>query len=112
MTFVVTQGCVDILDKSCQSVCPVDCIYEGDRMMYINPDECVDCGACEPVCPQTAIFYDEEVPDDLSVFLEAGRAFFSELGSPGGADSVGRVGTDSPVLKSLLADIPRTTEES
>ncbi|TNC18723.1 ferredoxin [Amycolatopsis alkalitolerans] len=107
MTFVVTQGCVDILDKSCVGVCPVDCIYEGDRMMYINADECVDCGACEPVCPQEAIFYDEEVPEALSVFVDGSREFFSDLGSPGGAAEVGRVGKDSPALVAVLSSIPR-----
>lgn len=107
MTFVVTQACVDVLDKSCVSVCPVDCIYEGDRMMYINAAECVECGACEPVCPQEAIFYDEELPDDLSVFADANKEFFSELGMPGGAVNVGRVGRDSPVIAEVLASIPR-----
>ena len=63
MPFVITAPCIDILDKACVSQCPVDCIYEGDRMLYIHPDECVDCGACEPVCPQEAIYYDEEVPE-------------------------------------------------
>ena len=42
---------MDVKDKSCIEECPVDCIYEGGRMLYIQPDECVDCGACEPVCP-------------------------------------------------------------
>lgn len=112
MTFVVTQGCVDILDKSCVNVCPVDCIYQGDRMMYINPDECVDCGACEPVCPQGAIFYDEELPEEMSVFLGAGREFFRDSGASGGAKRVGPVGNDSPELLPLLATIPRTTKES
>src|SRR5829696_7527101 len=49
VTYVITQACVDVLDKACIDECPVDCIYEGDRMLYIHPDECVDCGACEPV---------------------------------------------------------------
>ena len=51
MTYVITEGCIDLLDKTCIDECPVDCIYEGGRMVYIQPDECVDCGACEPVCP-------------------------------------------------------------
>jgi NAD-dependent dihydropyrimidine dehydrogenase PreA subunit len=46
VTYIITQGCIDLLDKTCIEECPVDCIYEGERMMYIHPDECVDCGAC------------------------------------------------------------------
>src|SRR4051812_30719587 len=53
VTYVIAEPCVDLLDKSCMEECPVDCIYEGGRMLYIHPDECVDCGACEPVCPVT-----------------------------------------------------------
>ena len=45
MTYVICKGCVDVMEKSCVQECPVDCIYEGARTMYINPDECVDCGA-------------------------------------------------------------------
>lgn len=48
MTYVIALPCVDLKDKSCIDECPVDCIYEGERMLYIHPDECVDCGACEP----------------------------------------------------------------
>ena len=59
---VITEPCIDVKDKSCIEECPVDCIYEGDRMLYIHPDECVDCGACEPVCPVEAIFYEDDVP--------------------------------------------------
>ena len=54
MTYVIAEPCVDVKDKSCIEECPVDCIYEGSRMLYIQPDECVDCGACEPVCPVEA----------------------------------------------------------
>ena len=56
MTYVITGSCIDVLDKTCVKECPVDCIYEGVRSMYINPEECIDCGACEPVCPSDAIF--------------------------------------------------------
>ena len=62
MTYVIALPCVDVKDKSCIEECPVDCIYEGDRMLYIQPDECVDCGACEPVCPVEAIYYEDDVP--------------------------------------------------
>gem|GEM_PF-435968 len=60
--YVVAEPCIGVKDKSCMSVCPVDCIYEGDDMVYIHPDECIDCGLCEPECPVTAIFVDTDVP--------------------------------------------------
>ncbi|HXT89920.1 MAG TPA: ferredoxin family protein, partial [Trebonia sp.] len=56
MTYVIGETCADVLDRACVEECPVDCIYEGERMLYIHPDECVDCGACEPVCPVEAIY--------------------------------------------------------
>ena len=62
MTYVIAQPCVDLKDKACIEECPVDCIYEGERSLYIHPDECVDCGACEPVCPVEAIYYEDDVP--------------------------------------------------
>ena len=57
MTYIVTETCVDLKDKSCIEVCPVDCIHEAteDRMVYIDPDECIDCGACVDPCPVDAI---------------------------------------------------------
>jgi NAD-dependent dihydropyrimidine dehydrogenase PreA subunit len=58
MAYFVAADCLDVLDRSCIEECPVDCIYEGGRKMYINPSECIDCGACEPVCPVTAISSD------------------------------------------------------
>ena len=51
MTYVIGHACVDLKDRSCIEECPVDCIYEGDRMLHIHPDKRVDCGACEPFCP-------------------------------------------------------------
>ena len=64
MPFFVAADCLDVLDRSCIHECPVDCIYEGDRKMYINPHECIDCGACEPVCPVTAISSDLRLTPD------------------------------------------------
>lgn len=94
MTYVITEACIDTQDRSCIEECPVDCIYEGDRMLYIHPDECVDCGACEPVCPVEAIFYEDDVPAELANYTQYNRDFFNEIGSPGGASKVGRVGKD------------------
>ena len=56
MTYVIALPCVDVKDRACIDECPVDCIYEGERSLYIHPDECVDCGACEPECPHGAIY--------------------------------------------------------
>ena len=80
---------------------PVDCIYEGDRMLYIHPDECVDCGACEPVCPVEAIFYEDDVPDQWSHYTQINADFFDELGSPGGASKVGKTDNDPAWIKDL-----------
>ena len=65
MPFVIAQPCVDVMDTACVDVCPVDCIhYEAgkDRKLYIDPDECIDCGACEPACPVEAIFSEYDLP--------------------------------------------------
>ena len=95
MPYVVTGACMDVLDGSCIKVCPVDCIYEGGRMMYINGEECIDCGACEPACPTNAIYFEDDLPDELQVFAEAGRAFFDPIGSPGGARKIGKQNRDA-----------------
>ncbi len=81
MTYVITQPCIDTLDQSCVDVCPVDCIHfeEGtDRMEYIDPDECIDCGACEPACPVSAIFAEDDVPDDQQVFKEINALWYQD----------------------------------
>ena len=65
MPYVIAQPCVDVKDKACVDECPVDCIYEGARSLYINPNECVDCGACEPVCPTEAVLSPKIQPKKL-----------------------------------------------
>jgi NAD-dependent dihydropyrimidine dehydrogenase PreA subunit len=112
MTYVIGQPCIDVLDRSCVDECPVDCIYEGGRMLYIHPDECVDCGACEPVCPVEAIYYEDDLPDQWQIYTADNARFFAEplpgrsepLGSPGGAQRLGPVGVDTD----LVADHPRS----
>ena len=102
MSYVITEPCVDVHDRACVDECPVDCIYDGLRKSYIQPDECVDCGACEPVCPVTAIFYETEVPPEWAHYAVMEREFFgpavSNLGSPGGASTVGPMDLDHPYL--------------
>ena len=71
--YVIASACIDVNDKSCVEECPVDCIYEGDRKSYINPKECIDCGACEPVCPVEAITQDRRVADGDEPFVEDNR---------------------------------------
>jgi len=77
MTYVITEACIGVKDKSCVDVCPVDCIYEGEDQLYIHPDECIDCGACEPECPVNAIFVDIEVPPNLMSYTEKNLKFFN-----------------------------------
>jgi NAD-dependent dihydropyrimidine dehydrogenase PreA subunit len=81
MTYVITEPCIDVMDKSCVDVCPVDCIHfdEGeDRMLYIDPDECIDCGACEPACPVTAIFAEDDVPDGMKEYTPLNAQWYKD----------------------------------
>ncbi|MDQ1619164.1 MAG: hypothetical protein QOE19_1733 [Actinomycetota bacterium] len=106
MPYVIAAPCIDVMDKSCIEECPVDCIYEGDRKLYIQPKECIDCGACEPVCPVEAISQDRRVPAEYTEFIEDNQAFFTialpgrdePVGSPGGARKAGTIGTDTPLV--------------
>ncbi|MEO5833721.1 MAG: ferredoxin [Nakamurella sp.] len=106
MTYVIAEPCIDIVDRACVEECPVDCIYEGDRALYIQPDECVDCGACVPVCPVDAISYEDDLPAQWAAFTADNERFFSDplpgralpLGAPGGAMQLGRVGLDTALV--------------
>lgn len=101
MAYVIAEPCVDVMDKSCVDECPVDCIYEGARMMYIHPDECVDCGACEPACPVEAIFFEEDTPDYWTQYVAANAEFFDEMGSPGGAGKIGKTTHDADYVRAV-----------
>lgn len=109
MTYTIAEPCVDIKDKACIEECPVDCIYEGARMLYIHPDECVDCGACEPVCPVEAIYYEDDLPAALQPYTEQNARFFTDvlpdrsapLGSPGGAGRLGPLTVDTALVANL-----------
>lgn len=97
MTYVIAEPCAGQCDTACVEVCPVDCIHgpiekdgrgeevaelkakgelTDDMMLYIDPDECIDCGACEPECPFEAIFEESELPEKWSEYLEKNAAFF------------------------------------
>ena len=78
MAYVIAEPCIDVLDVSCVSVCPVDCIHfdEGtDRKLFIDPNECIDCGACEPECPVEAIFPEDALPQKWEPFVKINYAF-------------------------------------
>jgi NAD-dependent dihydropyrimidine dehydrogenase PreA subunit len=108
MAYVIGANCIDVTDRACLDVCPVDCIYIGERKSYVNPSECIDCGACEPECPVDAIFVDRKARGDESkaVFVTDSIAFFEQtlpgrdapLGAPGGAGTVGDLGVDTPMV--------------
>ena len=78
MAYIIAEPCVGVKDASCVAVCPVDCIHGGDEdnMLYINPDECIDCGACAPECPVSAIFPAEDVPEQWRSYIELNAAYF------------------------------------
>lgn len=95
MAFVIAEPCVSTCDTACVAVCPVDCIHgpidktglgaevEGMEsvdglQLYIDPEECIDCGACEPECPVEAIFDEDMLPDEWTNYIEINKEFFSE----------------------------------
>jgi ferredoxin len=105
MAYVIAEPCIDVKDKACVDECPVDCIYEGPRMLYIHPDECVDCDACVPVCPVTAIFPEDDLPAEWKQFTAVNAEWFeiTGLGSPGGAAQAGPQSKDQAVVEAWQA---------
>ena len=83
MPYIIAQPCIDVKDRACVDVCPVDCIYEDEKQLYIHPDECIDCGACEPECPVTAIFPEEDTQEQWKSFIALNRDIFSGPNPPG-----------------------------
>lgn len=73
MPYVVTENCLKCRFTDCVEVCPVDCFYADDNMLYIHPDECIDCGACEPACPVQAILPDDMLSDEQERWLDINR---------------------------------------
>ncbi len=78
MAFVITAPCKDEKAGECVDVCPVDCIEPGKDQFYIDPDICIDCGACEAVCPVEAIYHEEDLLEEDKPYLEMARAFFAK----------------------------------
>jgi NAD-dependent dihydropyrimidine dehydrogenase PreA subunit len=107
MAYVIASACIDVKDGACQDVCPVECIYEGGRMMYIQPDECINCGICLSVCPVEAIFDEDNLPDTEIAYRGINAEFFGPAvtawGSPGGAGPAHATNTDHPVVAAYSA---------
>jgi ferredoxin len=76
MTYVITEACIGVKDASCVDVCPVDCIHPGEDQFFIDPDECIECAACEPECPVNAIFTEEDVPEKYKHYTQLNADFF------------------------------------
>ena len=91
MAYIICEPCIGTKDTACVDVCPVDCIHprkdEPDfaivDMLYIHPDECIDCGACEPECPVTAIFPEEDTPPQWKSYIAKNREVFQGSSPPG-----------------------------
>ncbi len=86
MAYVITEPCINVKDAACVEVCPMDCIhpmkdepgYKNALQLFINPDECIDCGACEPECPVGAIYPDSDVPPEYEAYIEKNRLAFED----------------------------------
>ncbi|MHB8419320.1 MAG: ferredoxin FdxA [Myxococcales bacterium] len=78
MAYIVAEPCVACKYTDCVEVCPVDCFYEGANFLVIHPDECIDCGACEPVCPTKAIFAESDLPEKWKEYVEINSKYATE----------------------------------
>ena len=78
MTYIVNENCIKCKFTDCVEVCPVDCFYEGPDFLVIHPEECIDCGLCEPECPVDAIFSEDELPPDQIPFIEINERLSQE----------------------------------
>jgi NAD-dependent dihydropyrimidine dehydrogenase PreA subunit len=86
MTYVIAEPCIGTKDTACVDVCPVDCIhprkdepeFEAAELLYIHPDECIDCGACEPACPVQAIFTEDDLPEQWRHFTQINADWYAK----------------------------------
>lgn len=76
MAFVITSPCQNEMSAECVEVCPVDCIESGEDMYYIDPNVCIDCGACESVCPVSAIYHETDVPKEDEKYIQLNDDFY------------------------------------
>ena len=88
MAYIVGDSCVKCKYTDCVAVCPVECFYEGANFLVIHPDECIDCGACEPECPTNAIYEESALPDNEKPYIDI-NAVLSGAKEPGDADTDG-----------------------
>ncbi|HKE13399.1 MAG TPA: ferredoxin family protein [Kofleriaceae bacterium] len=88
MAYIVAEPCIKCKYTDCVAVCPVECFYEGENSLVIHPDECIDCGACEPECPTTAIFEESALPDKWKAFVDV-NSVLSGAKAPSDADTDG-----------------------
>ena len=119
MTFVITQPCIDTMDKACVEVCPVDCIHfeEGsDKMLFIDPAECIDCGACQPACPVSAIFPEDDVPGDQASFININSLWYSDPAAAraqvGGGAAAPAADTEEAAVDAPVAEAAATENAS
>lgn len=107
MAYVIAEPCVNVLDRACVEVCPVQCFYEGGDQLMIHPQECVDCDACKPVCPTAAIFPEAEVPAEWQDYIRKNAEWFKTNPKPVKAlttEEAKATGLSSPeVSQKLLA---------
>jgi NAD-dependent dihydropyrimidine dehydrogenase PreA subunit len=85
VTHVITAACLGSRDASCVAVCPVDCIYDAERMFVIHPEECIDCGACVPECPVEAIYPEPDLPEAEREFAAINAAVMQGVDAVGAA---------------------------
>lgn len=111
MALIIKSECIDIKDGICTTACPVDCIYEGERMFYIHPLECIECGMCESICPVDAIRYDDDPGEEIARFRAINDDVFrgaeGQLNAPGGWRKGMPLVADHPIVR----DYPRQSEE-
>jgi NAD-dependent dihydropyrimidine dehydrogenase PreA subunit len=106
VTYIIAEPCIDLKDRSCVDVCPVDCIHEASRILVIDPEECIDCGACEPECPVEAIFPEDALPEKWRPFVRINYAYgdgltrVDELVEELGGDDDGTAGAREPCVPS------------
>jgi ferredoxin len=86
MAYIIAEPCINVKDTACVDACPVDCIhprkdepdFQSVNMLYINPDECIDCGACEPACPVQAIFPEDLLPEQWKQYVEINAQYYKK----------------------------------
>ena len=109
MAYIICEPCIGTKDTACVDVCPVDCIhprkdeaeFAAAEMLYIHPDECAECGACEAACPVEAIIYSDDLTPENEVWKDIAISFFAQVGDPGGASALGPTGFDEPRVAAL-----------